>query len=274
MKILISTDIEGVAGVVDPQQVRAGNPEYERARLWMTKEANAAILGAFEAGAEKVFVNDSHAGFRNIIVSELDPRAILITGKPRLYSMMSGIEFNVDGVALVGHHSQAQGRGVLAHTINSFAFAKISINGQSLGEPGLYGLLAAEKGIPLIFGSGDQYLAEENKAHFPEAIWVETKWAMGHTCAASKTIEASCEDIRKGMKEAVSRLQQNKSSLFSLKKPYVCTLQTTTPGLADLFCMLPNTNRVDGVTITFEQPSIEYIVRTLNVFSSMSASLR
>lgn len=63
MKILISTDIEGVAGVFATEQTRAGNPEYERARRWMTAEANAAIEGAFMGGAQAVWVNDSHGGF-------------------------------------------------------------------------------------------------------------------------------------------------------------------------------------------------------------------
>ena len=32
MRILITTDIEGVAGVVHPDQTRPGNADYERAR--------------------------------------------------------------------------------------------------------------------------------------------------------------------------------------------------------------------------------------------------
>ena len=51
MKILVSTDIEGVAGVFHAEQTRAGNGEYERARAWMTAEANAAVQGAFAGGA-------------------------------------------------------------------------------------------------------------------------------------------------------------------------------------------------------------------------------
>ena len=45
MKVLISTDIEGVAGVTHPDQTRRGGPDYDRARLWMVQEANAAIAG-------------------------------------------------------------------------------------------------------------------------------------------------------------------------------------------------------------------------------------
>lgn len=274
MKILISTDIEGVAGVIAPEQVRPGNSEYEKARNWMTQEANAAIAGAFAAGATEVFVNDSHAMFRNLIASNIDNRATLITGKPRLYGMMSGLEFGIDGIALVGHHSQAQGKGVLAHTINSFAFARINVNGMDVGEPSLYGLLAGEKGVPIIFGSGDQYLASENQEYFPHAVWVQTKFAMGHTSAASKTIDASCALIQEGMQRAVQQLHQGKNKPFMIEGPYVCTIQTNSPSLADAFCLLPGTSRLDSVQLQFTQHSIENVIRTINVFSTMSAALR
>ncbi|AHG62695.1 M55 family metallopeptidase [Advenella mimigardefordensis] len=274
MKILISTDIEGVAGVVDSQQVRAGNVEYERARQWMTAEANAAIAGAFDGGATAVYVNDSHGGFRNMIASDIDARATLITGKPRVYSMMTGLEFGVNAVALVGHHSRAQGRGVLAHTINSFAFARVMVNGIELGEPGLYGALAGQAGVPVIFGSGDQVFVEENKDFFDGAVWVETKQAMGHASAATLTPQAACARIREGMSRAVQAGKTQALTPFVIGAPYECRLQTNSPALADTFCILPGTERVDGVTLSFKAESIEYVIRTLNVFSTMSVALR
>lgn len=274
MKILISTDIEGVAGVVAPEQVRPGNSEYEIARRWMIQEANAAIAGAFDGGATEVFINDSHATFRNLIASEIDNRATLITGKPRIYSMVAGVEFGVDGVALVGHHSQAKGRGVLAHTINSFAFVSINVNGIDVGEPALYGLLAGEKNTPIIFGSGDQYLELENKQYFPDAVWVQTKFAMSHTSAATKTIETSCQLIRQGMQLAVNKLAQQKPHPFTLSGPYTCTIEAKTPAMADMFCLLPGTSRIDGTHFQFTQNSIENVVRTVNIFSVMSAAFR
>ncbi len=274
MKILISTDIEGVAGVVDSQQVRAGNVEYERARQWMTAEANAAVLGAFDGGATDVYVNDSHGGFRNIIAAGIDARATLITGKPRVYSMMAGLEFDVDAVALVGHHSRAQGRGVLAHTINSSAFARVLVNDLELGEPGLYGALAGEAGVPVIFGSGDQVFIEENTGFFDGAVWVQTKRAMGHSSAATLTPEAACEGIRKGMHKAVQKAIERSMTPFVIDGPYECRLQTNSPAQADMFCILPGTERVDGVTLSFRAASLENVIRTLNVFSTMSAALR
>jgi D-amino peptidase len=137
MKVLISTDIEGVAGVYHHEQARQGNPEYERARLLMAHEANAAIAGAFDAGATEVLVNDSHGGFRNMPPDVLDARARVVQGKPRYLSMVAGVEEDgVEAVCMVGYHSRAQGRGILAHTINSFAFASIRLGIRSWARPG------------------------------------------------------------------------------------------------------------------------------------------
>lgn len=111
MKILISVDIEGVAGVSHSEQVRSGNPEYEQARRWMTAEANAAIDGAFAGGATEVLVNDSHGSFRNLILQDIDARAHIITGKPRYLSMMSGVEQQCQAVFMVGYHAKSQEAG-------------------------------------------------------------------------------------------------------------------------------------------------------------------
>jgi D-aminopeptidase len=56
------------------EQTRAGNGEYERARRWMTEEANAVIRGALAAGATAIKVNDSHGGFRNLLPDQLHRR--------------------------------------------------------------------------------------------------------------------------------------------------------------------------------------------------------
>jgi D-amino peptidase len=106
MKILISVDIEGVAGVVRPEQTRPGNPEYERARRWMTAEANAAVRGAFDGGAAAMIVNDSHGDFRNLLLDDLDPRAEALLGKPRELGMMAGIDQDCRAVFLVGWHAR------------------------------------------------------------------------------------------------------------------------------------------------------------------------
>ncbi|WP_447774978.1 M55 family metallopeptidase [Variovorax boronicumulans] len=272
MKVLISTDIEGVAGVYHHEQARQGNPEYERARVLMAQEANAAIAGAFDAGATEVLVNDSHGGFRNMPPDVLDARARVVQGKPRYLSMVAGVEEGVDALCMVGYHSRAQGRGILAHTINSFAFASISLGGQELGEAGIYGALAGEYGVPVVMGSGDDVFIAENRALFPHATFVQTKRATGCNSGVSLSPEESRRAIRTGVQEALAT--RAKAQPLVLKGPQAVTLRCQSPALADLFCQWPNFERVDGVTLRFVADSVESAVRMLNCCSAMSSMLR
>jgi D-amino peptidase len=272
MKILISTDIEGVAGVFHHQQTRAGNAEYDRARLLMTREANAAIAGAFDAGATEVLVNDSHGDFRNMPPDLLDARALAVMGKPRYLSMMAGVEEGVDAVCLVGYHSRAQGRGILAHTINSFAFARVFLNDLELGEAGIYGALAGEYGVPVVMCSGDDAFIEEHRPIFPHATFVQTKRATGQTSGISLSPAQACSAIRAGVAAALA--QPVNARPFVLEGPIAVRIQTQTPALADLFCQWPSLRRLGGDELGFDAPTVEAAVRMINSLSAMSALLR
>lgn len=272
MKVLVSTDIEGVAGVYHPEQTRPGNGEYERARLLMTHEANAAIAGAFEGGASEVLVNDSHGSFRNMPPDLLDPRARVVQGKPRYLGMVSGIEEGVDAVCMVGYHSRAQGRGILAHTINGFAFARVHFNERELGEAGLYGALAGEHGVPVVMASGDDAFIEEHRPIFPHATFVQTKRATGQNSGVSLSPAQSREAIRAGVVAALAR--RGEARPFVLPGPIAVRIQTQTPAIADLFCQWPTLRRTAGDEVAFDAPTVEAAVRMVNCFSAMSAFLR
>ncbi|MCY0903124.1 MAG: M55 family metallopeptidase [Firmicutes bacterium] len=88
MRILISVDLEGIAGVPGREDIMPGNVNYERFRRQTTQEANAAVDGAFDAGADSVVVNDSHGRMRNLLYEELDPRAELISGHNKVLKFL------------------------------------------------------------------------------------------------------------------------------------------------------------------------------------------
>ena len=80
MKVYISADIEGIASVVDLDQLSSSGPDYARVRRLMTQEVNAAVEGAFAAGAIEVVVSDGHGAGKNLIPEELHEDAYLIAG--------------------------------------------------------------------------------------------------------------------------------------------------------------------------------------------------
>jgi D-amino peptidase len=277
MKVLISTDIEGIAGVFHPEQTRAGNGEYEAARRWMTLEANAAIEGAFAGGATHVWVNDSHGGFRNLLPDLLDARAQVVLGKPRTLGMMAGLEYGAALVFMIGYHAMSQTRGILAHTINSFAFARVSLNGVEVGEAGVYGALAEEYGAQVALLSGDDVFAEETAPRFPGARFVVTKSATGHASGVTQSPASARAAIEAAAREVIQQhlaKGRARESTRAEAKPVECELRVQTSALADLFCQWPTLTRVDAVTLRFSAASAEHAVRMLNCLSAMSFMLR
>ncbi|MDR5838404.1 M55 family metallopeptidase [Caballeronia sp. LZ034LL] len=274
MKVLISTDIEGIAGVFHPEQVRAGNGEYEQARRWMSREANAAALGAFEGGATQVWINDSHGGFRNLLPDLFDPRVRLVLGKPRTLGMMAGLEAAPDVVFLIGYHARAQSRGILAHTINSGAFARVTLDGEETGEAGLYGRLAEERGARVALLTGDDVFGAETLPVFPGARFLCVKTAHGYSSGVTETPTAACEAIQLAARETI----EGAASLDRMPKlsraAHRCELRAQSSAYADLFGQWPALERIDAVTLAFDAPCIEHVVRTLNCLSAMSFMLR
>lgn len=272
MKILVSVDIEGIAGVVHPEQTRPGNVEFERARALMTAEANAAIRGAFAAGASAVIVNDSHGQFRNLLPDALDPRAEVLLGKPRELGMMAGIDQDCAAAFLVGWHARAGALGVLAHTISGFAFARIYVNGVESGEAALYGGLAAEFGVPVALYTGDDAFVAETAPLFPGAVGVSVKRAHGNRVATSLSPSVACTAIEAGAREATARV--TKLRLRPVASPVAIRVDTTGVALADLFAMLPIVRRTGAASLEFTSPTMRHAIRVLNSLSAMSFMLR
>ena len=96
-RVYIIADMEGLAAAVRNATemrpvARGGSPQHERFRQELTDEVNAVIAGARAAGATQFIVNEGHGGtlFRNVLVDQLDPEAILIRGYPKPIVMSTG----------------------------------------------------------------------------------------------------------------------------------------------------------------------------------------
>ncbi len=71
LKIYISADMEGVAGVTGREQLSPEGFEYEQFRAFMTAEVNAAVEAARGAGASEILVSDSHGNGLNLLPDKL-----------------------------------------------------------------------------------------------------------------------------------------------------------------------------------------------------------
>jgi len=272
MKIYISADIEGITGVVSPEQCRPGNPEYERARRLMTEEINAAIEGALSAGADDILVNDAHGPMTNLLPELLNPHARIILGKPKPLNMFEGLEASHDAVFCVGFHARASEFGVLAHTTNGFAFRDIRLNGVSYGEAGIYGAYAGSLGVPVALVTGDDRCVVENSCLFPDAVMVQTKVALGNRAALNLSVAATLDAIRDGAYRAAKAARTMKP--FVLEGPFTLELTMAAPALADLAAIVPTAERRDALTVAFTAKTVSEAVRWVNTISALSSFLR
>ena len=71
MKIYISADIEGIAGISHWDEARKAHATYQEFRAEMTEEVVAACDGAIAAGAKEILIKDAHETGRNIIAGRL-----------------------------------------------------------------------------------------------------------------------------------------------------------------------------------------------------------
>ena len=272
MRIFISADIEGVAGVVVPSQGQPGNTEYERARRLMTEEVNAAIAGAFDGGATEVLVNDSHGPMTNLLPELLDARAELILGRPKPGGMCAGLDGSYAGVFFTGYHSGAGRHGVLSHTVNGFAFAAIRVNGIDCAEATLYGAYAGALGVPVLLLSGDDQLRAQCGPLFPGADCVVVKTALGQRAARALSPSVARERIRAAAARAVAGRAACRP--YVIAAPLRLELDLSSVTLADLVAAIPVAERVAPRTVAFAADDMAGVIGWIAAAGAMSALLR
>ncbi|MEV7010029.1 M55 family metallopeptidase [Streptosporangium sp. NPDC051022] len=246
MQVYVSIDMEGVAGIATMDQVVRGGHGYPAAQRLMTAEANAAIAGAFDAGADSVLVNDSHGTMDNLIHEELDPRARLIFGSPKLDCMAEGISANHDVAIFLGYHAAAGDPGVLAHTYSS-NFAEVRLNGRPVSEAEVNALQAAAVGVPVGLVTGDDVICATVRAQLPAARTVEVKTAHGIYSADSLSPTVARERIRAATAETVAAA----ADLPPVEIPAELHLEIDMPNAAaaELGAMIPTFTRTGDRTV-------------------------
>ena len=240
MKILVAVDMEGVSGVVHWDQVSPDHAEYGRFRRLMTAEVNAAVRGAFDAGADEVVVTDGHAYGRNLLIEELDPRARLHSGSPAPLSMVQGADGDVSAAMFVGYHARAgASNAILDHTVSSSKVMNVWLNDRLVGETGINAAVCGHFGVPVIMISGDQTVSAEATELLGQLETAVVKQASGRMAAECLPPERAQQAIYDAALRAVRRLLEGSAPKpFHLAAPITLRIQMANSTLADSAALL------------------------------------
>jgi D-amino peptidase len=266
--VWISIDMEGIGGVATYSHVMMQGVEYERARRWMTDEANACIDGAATAGAGRFCVNDSHGSMHNIYADDLDPRAELLVGTAKPWSMGQGIDGGYDTCFFVGYHARAgHPKGVLDHTYASRAIYELRLNDTPVGETTLNAYLAGYFGATVSLVAGDDATcAEARQLLGREMVTVRTKAAVGRFAAKMLHPSKVCDALREGAAHAI----ENAGRLRPLtpKGRSKVELAFLTSAMADMAELIPGTRRTGPRAVAYGAKDY------LEVYKAMLAMVR
>ena len=221
MKILMVTDMEGVAGVVSfVDQSYPDGRYYDAGKRLVTGEVNAAVDGLLDAGVEEVLVWDGH-GVGGIDYESLHPQALLLHGRPSPpWSRVQEVIRRYDAFVIVGQHAMA---GVVTsnqnHTQSSHTVDAYRLNGKLIGEIGQLALFMGGLGLPLLFLSGERDACREAEELAPAITTVAVKEGLGRGSAISLSAQAARQRIRQGSAAAVAQHRRESDCAPGLARP-------------------------------------------------------
>jgi D-amino peptidase len=261
VKVYISVDMEGIGGISHSKPTERGDAGYPAAVALMVGEANAAIEGAFDAGATEVLLNDSHGSMFNLTPEDLDARATLLQGQ-KPWSMVAGAgpDRGFEVALFVGYHTRAgHPIGTIAHTYSG-APTLTTLQGRPVGESGINALALGAWGVPVGLVCGDDQLALETEAWFPWAERVVVKSAVSRRAAVSVHPSVARERVREGAARAVRRAAAGELQLLDVGRPITLEAEYANAGQADYAALVPGTERYGdrGVRVVTDDPIVAY----------------
>jgi D-amino peptidase len=237
----------------------------------MTAEVAAAIAGAREGGAQSIVLNDSHWSMHNLLLDELpgDGDLRVVSGAPKPWSMVQGLHDATDAVFFTGYHAKAGDCATLSHTYSE-AIYSVSVNGTPCSEALLNAALAGSYGVPVVLITGDRTIVEETTRAMPWAVGVAVKEAIGFSAVDSLTPAASCEAIRSGAREAMSRI--GKAKPFVFQPPLQLTIETASVEHADFIELMPGFSRIGGRAVRFVADEYPLLLRAFIAATRIAAA--
>lgn len=250
MKVYISADIEGVAGITHWNEARKSEPDYLEFRRRMTAETVAACEGAIAAGADEILIKDAHGTGRNIEAEALPACARLIrgwSGSP--LAMVQELDASFSAVLMIGYHAKAgSADNPLAHTL-SLDVQRIVLNGELLSEFLMHTYAAALFEVPVAFLSGDSGIVADVQALNPAIATLATSTGIGESTVSMAPVHAR-ERIRAGVEQALRR--DLAACRVALPDRFAVEIHYRKPTSAERTAHYPGARRTGACSIGFE----------------------
>jgi len=240
MKVYIVQDGEGVACVT--QWAGKMNPgRLNEANILMTKEVNAAVEGALEAGADEVYVQESHHFALELLHDDI-----------KLVQGASAMDDSFDAQFFIGQHAMSMTEdGILSHTFCHAGVRQMILNGKPIGEFGWRAVFAASMGVPSVFISGDEAACREAVKMQENIVTAPVKKGLGLHSGVSLSPVKARNLIKVKAAEAIKRTIAGEFKACCPSGPYELLIEYYNPLVAERALNHAGVTRLDATTIKY-----------------------
>ena len=264
MKIFISADIEGIAGVTNKDECSKQSPDGKDYLEQMTLEVAAACGGAHDAGATEILVKDAHGGGRNIIPSMLPKGVSLVRGwSGHPYQEMEELDETFYAAMMIGYHARAgSADSPRAHTIHGDLINHIKLNGQYASEFLINTYTATLVNVPVVFVSGDKGICNEIAEFHSPITTVAVKKGIGMATVnlhPKTAVEKIKEGVKATLKGKIDKCMVPLPDHFSIEIKYARAVAAYKPSFYPGAALHPK----DPFIVIFETDNYFEIMRFL-----------
>jgi D-amino peptidase len=246
MKIYIHTDLEGISGIDSDEMVDRANPRYSYSTGRLMADVNAAIDGAFTAGATHVTVLDSHDYGGNFDISLLDSRADMDLRENKKW--WGKLDETYNGTFIVGAHAMAGTlNGFLDHTQSPESWFNYWINGRKMGEMAQWATVSGHFKVPLLMVSGDEAACVEARQFFNPIECAVVKRGLGRNSAELIEPGEAVERIWNAAHKAIALVGKTKP--FTPILPMEVKLELSRSDYCDSIANRQGVERLDARTV-------------------------
>jgi D-amino peptidase len=278
MKIYISLDMEGIAGILTWTQEENNRSEV---RKCMTQQIEWVIEGIrltpVNKSIDEIVVADSHSAGDSLLydVTAIDDRLHLISGFPRPKYMMPAFDGSYSVVFFVGYHG---GIGTLNSNMDhsySSRFHRIWIQDKLMNESLINAAYAGYYKVPVGLVIGDDALRNQLtvKGAMPWAKYVVTKYSLSRFAVKNRPLNVVKKETIGIVKKVLSS-DLKKIPLYEFKSPIKLKIEFQTTSMAGVVSLVPGVRRIDGVTVEFIHKDYSEVFDAIDAFAELARTVK